>query len=395
LGLSFGLTALVLAPALLSGAFDSCVQSLPPMRAQLEPGAVAGAADAFWRGTTLSIFERTRVRREELRARIHAEVAKIAAPVDFDETDESQTVTAGTYGQLPEVLVDTRHGAIFPMAISGPHRFSWFQAARDSWRMRGLVRQLEAAVAALEAAPQAAKPAQVSAANALWNSLHSHVVLISQRLRYLEAWVPNLRVSDGGAAKNVRAMLDPQLTHAHWERLRDALRPLRILNRPYMPKVLKRGRIELPIVTDVRDTRLIAELEGALDTHWNQSPWARERGVTFRIRWKKTRANAAFAEGRENLAKHLARFPKTTAVLTTGGLTTYVSGNALVLGPGRLQPRTLAHELGHLMGFGDCYLRTLSSQGIFGYGVLEWDNPLYPDDLMCDNLVGVPRVEVW
>ena len=47
------------------------------------------------------------------------------------------------------------------------------------------------------------------------------------------------------------------------------------------------------------------------------------------------------------------------------------------------------------MGFGDCYVRTLGSEGLFGLAVLEWDNPYYPDDLMCDNTVGVPRAEQW
>ena len=82
-------------------------------------------------------------------------------------------------------------------------------------------------------------------------------------------------------------------------------------------------------------------------------------------------------------------------MITTGGLTTYVKDRFLVLGPGAISPRTLAHEMGHLMGFDDCYLRTLTSQWVFGLGVLEWDNPLYPDDLMCDNSVGEPRVEIW
>jgi hypothetical protein len=72
-----------------------------------------------------------------------------------------------------------------------------------------------------------------------------------------------------------------------------------------------------------------------------------------------------------------------------------VKGSTIVLGPGKITPRTIAHEIGHLFGFNDCYLRTMTAQGLYGIGLLEWDNPLYPDDLMCDNLVGEVHSEIW
>jgi hypothetical protein len=169
------------------------------------------------------------------------------------------------------------------------------------------------------------------------------------------------------------------------------------MKRPFLPESLEDsdGLIILPIYTDINNHRFLAEVEGALNTHWNQSSWAKEQGVGFYIRWSFVPVDRRLASGQDSFLLHLARFPKDKASLTTGGLTTYVRGNTLILGPGSIQPRTIAHEIGHLLGFGDCYLRTLTSQGIFGLGILEWDNPFYPDDIMCDNTVGEPRVEVW
>jgi hypothetical protein len=69
----------------------------------------------------------------------------------------------------------------------------------------------------------------------------------------------------------------------------------------------------------------------------------------------------------------------------------------MVLGLGPLQPRTLAHEFGHLIGFEDCYFRTLSpvAGGWLGVEIQERDNPLYPDDLMCDNERGSAWAMDW
>ncbi|MGZ3709309.1 MAG: hypothetical protein ACXWPM_11310, partial [Bdellovibrionota bacterium] len=148
----------------------------------------------------------------------------------------------------------------------------------------------------------------------------------------------------------------------------------------------------------VHDARFLAEVDGALDTHWNNSPWARAQEVSFRIVWKKLPLDHQFLEGKHSLSEHLswlAAHAGTGLAITTGGLTTFVRGPTLVLGPGKITPRTIAHEIGHLIGFPDCYVRTLSGQGFFGLAVLEWDNPVFPDDLMCDNTVGVARAEAW
>lgn len=239
-----------------------------------------------------------------------------------------------------------------------------------------------------------------------WNEINRNYVALSQMTRYLESWVPQLEAhwnngneEDQSAEKLVHALFKKEpIPPSVYETLREDLRPQRVMNRSFLPDDLEDaegGLINLPIATDITNPSFRAEVEGALITHWNQSSWAKANNISFYISWTFLAPNTAFATGKENLNQHLAHFPPNKAVITTGGLTTYVKDRFLVLGPGAISPRTLAHEMGHLMGFDDCYLRTLTSQWVFGLGVLEWDNPLYPDDLMCDNSVGEPRVEIW
>jgi hypothetical protein len=233
----------------------------------------------------------------------------------------------------------------------------------------------------------------------LWERANSDLARLSRVIRYLEEWIPQLeRQWDQAKTPPASYLVIRDLSKIDapetWDELREGLRPRRVIQREYLPEKLS-GRVRLPIATDIADKKFLAEVEGALETHWNDSPWAKSIGVRFRIQWTPVPRDLAFAAGKATLHQHLEQFPKGSAILTTGGLTPHVSGRALVLGPGKINPRTISHELGHLLGFGDCYMRTLSSQSVFGLGVLEWDNPLYPDDLMCDNTVGVARAEAW
>jgi hypothetical protein len=307
--------------------------------------------------------------------------------------------TEENYGKLPEVRVDEGIGAIFPMPLMPPHRASWFSAAAGA---RHCLRE----ISKLDSSPVSiGSREELERASAKWAAISGELISLAEQFRYLEFWDPELRKQwkDSRAHGAVPAKFaltqalsshDPKL----FEELRDVLRPHRIRHPPFLPDDLddaEAGIIEIPIATDVSERKFLAEIEGALATHWNQSSWAREKGITFHIRWYPVAKDREFASGEISFEEHLAKFPPNLAAMTTGGLTTHVVRQALVLGPDRINPRGIAHELGHLMGFPDCYLRTLNSQGFFGLAVLEWDNPIYPDDLMCDNSVGVPRAEVW
>lgn len=388
-------------PLLFGGWFKACVESRPPKSAQVDPSPFARDADRVWRAIGMRLVSETQARHDGIQARLTAAAAELPREsVDLPDDRAEELATAGTYGRLPEVLVDRDPGAIFPMPIGKPLRFSWYQAAADA---RRLLADQDRFIAGFERwirlAPRerVARYGEISGA---WDHLHARAAKLARQVRYLETWVPQLTrqwiTAKGGRPPQylLTAAIqngDPRLM----DLLREIMRPTRIMKRSFLPPELKPGVVPLPIATDINDRRFIAEIEGALATHWNQSSWARDQKVRFEIDWTRIPRDEEFARGRISLDEHLARFPRDRAAITTGGLSTYVHGQALVLGPGSIDPRTLAHELGHLLGFGDCYLRTLSSQGTLGLAVLEWDNPLYPDDLMCDNAVGAPRAEAW
>jgi hypothetical protein len=69
--------------------------------------------------------------------------------------------------------------------------------------------------------------------------------------------------------------------------------------------------------------------------------------------------------------RHLAVFPVDGAVLTTGGVATYVYGRGVILGPNQVSARVLAHEFGHILGFQDKYFRGYRDLGAEGFQVME------------------------
>lgn len=67
-------------------------------------------------------------------------------------------------------------------------------------------------------------------------------------------------------------------------------------------------------------------------------------------------------------------------MLTTGAISTHVTGRAIVLGPHDITPHVFAHEFGHILGFLDVYFRGYRDLGADGYLVMEVVAD--PDDIM-------------
>jgi hypothetical protein len=374
---------------------------------QSTPGWIAVRSDQAWHSFSGAWSSEILLKRGRLRQALLDFKKSQQLNEEILEPAKTETEIQGTYGQLPEVYVDQEYGAVFPMPVSKPNRFSWYQTAALAWEIMGQLDQIERHLSTYTVSGHSKEEGKKHFEQLLseWNAMNSQVIVLAHTIRYLSTWPPLLEAQQkefllqGQTPPNetlARGLFegDPK----HLEALRLLLRPRRIVRQNFLPAKLSEvpaGVISVPVSTDIRDRKFLKEFEGALMTHWNQSSWAKNTAISFHIHWKFLKPNPKFAAKKETLPEHLSHFPQDTAIITTGGFTTHVRGSALVLGPGKVTPRTLAHEFGHLLGFNDCYLRTLTGQGVFGLAVLEWDNPFYPDDIMCDNNYGEPRVEVW
>lgn len=89
---------------------------------------------------------------------------------------------------------------------------------------------------------------------------------------------------------------------------------------------------------------------------------------------------------------HAARFPRTTAGLTTGAGRPFTIQGVIVLGSAKIKAHVLAHEFGHVLGFRDEYFRGYHDLGADGYQVVEIVAD--PGDVMGDPDAGPVRGEM-
>lgn len=145
--------------------------------------------------------------------------------------------------------------------------------------------------------------------------------------------------------------------------------------------------LQLPVVTDIEDASFRAHLVRAVQTTWNDSPAALQAKLTINLELTALTpaelygGNAPAAGATIDEATHLGRFEAGALVITTGAARTHaIVGRYVQLGTDPLSARQLAHEVGHLLGFADAYLRGFEEAGKFGVIVVEWSG--LQDDLM-------------
>ncbi|MBI4445743.1 MAG: hypothetical protein HY645_07510 [Acidobacteria bacterium] len=136
-----------------------------------------------------------------------------------------------------------------------------------------------------------------------------------------------------------------------------------------------RWLITVPIYTDIRDGDFLDRFEQAGERIWKSEDGKFQLDITV----KSVDVAALYRPDRGpalgeklDLEAHVGRFPADGAVLTTGARSTFASlGRFVVLGPGEISTHVLAHELGHLLGFEDEYIRGYRDLGADGFEVLE------------------------
>lgn len=162
-----------------------------------------------------------------------------------------------------------------------------------------------------------------------------------------------------------------------------------VLGKPQAPKFIRVRRgtnrvvLQVRIYTDIEDDAYLAQVRSVIEDAWRVEDDGTQYAVELDLRKTSAyRANDAPARGEHiNLENHIARFPNDGGVLTTGAEFTHGSvGHYVVLGPGDLAPKTLAHEFGHILGFTDGYIRGYSDLGERGFEIMELT--AFFDDIM-------------
>lgn len=150
-------------------------------------------------------------------------------------------------------------------------------------------------------------------------------------------------------------------------------------------------RVHVPIYTDIDDAEFLRTVKTGVENIWRVSDGEDQFGIEVDITI--VPASRLYGESAPpkrgepiDLARHVARFPRDGAVLTTGAIATYFFARAIVLGPHDLELRVLAHELGHVLGFKDVYFRGYKDLGEDGFEVMEVVAD--PDDIMGAPGVG-------
>jgi hypothetical protein len=151
------------------------------------------------------------------------------------------------------------------------------------------------------------------------------------------------------------------------------------------------GGVVLPVEigTDIEDDAFLARAREAIEEEFSRGEASRAAGFAVRVSWRRIPPRTLYPQGAParaseiDLAAHVRRFPADAFVLTTGAASTHaVTGRAVLLGPGPIAGRTLAHEFAHLLGFDDAYLRSYEGDpaGAWGVVLVEWVG--LADDLM-------------
>lgn len=132
----------------------------------------------------------------------------------------------------------------------------------------------------------------------------------------------------------------------------------------------------LPLCTDISDGDFLDRFRRCVESYWR----LQEGGILYQVKisWKKTAASDLYGKDRPpepgeavDFTRHLSRFSHGCGVVTTGAAKLHVRGRAILLGPEAVAPRTLAHEVGHLLGFQDRYVRGFRLLGEEGLEILE------------------------
>jgi hypothetical protein len=331
-----------------------------------------------------------------------AEAARREAPDLISRLDETRRPGVAGYQRLPRLVPDAP-----PRPPEKPQvrSFSWAWSDTLYTRQSDAAGRIEGALKAFPSRLTAARRAALEALIAEYGRVADAIHAIDADVGYNWFWqreiATNRRRFDAATRLIDAAVAAIEQGAPLPEAIRSAMTPAA---RPPFVHVTTPAPgtyvVTVAITTDIADRGFIERFRAAVESHWNVSDDNARYAVRLDVATvtpealycgaatSAAPACAPPAPGAQiDVEAHAARFPRDRAVLTTGASTLHVRrGRALALTPFDVTPRALAHEVGHLLGFPDAYLRGYRDLGPEGFRVLE----LIPDmtDIMAAPGVG-------
>ncbi|MEI7705381.1 MAG: hypothetical protein WCK73_12380 [Deltaproteobacteria bacterium] len=150
----------------------------------------------------------------------------------------------------------------------------------------------------------------------------------------------------------------------------------------------RRWVVRLPLETDILDPAFLDAVREGVESRWHVVHGEDEYLLRIDLRRRSpAELHAGTAGGPPrpgeaiDTSAHCARFSQGAGKLTTGaGFLHVAPGSCILLGPEAITVHVLAHEVGHLLGFPDVYVRGYRDLGRDGFEVLEI--AAVPDDIM-------------
>lgn len=323
--------------------------------------------------------------------RVHVALAAAArqdAPALLATLDPPPPPPAAGYQRLPRIVDDAPPAtAAAPQLTSYSWRWSETLLARQSAALSGL----EQALASLSGRPAAERAAALAPLIGEFRRVAAARRSIDADVAYNWFWQREVMrdrprydlvtrlIDEAERASSAGASLPAGIL--------DASAPQRVPAFVRHTVVAPRQHLfSVALTSDLADQSVVERVRAAVDAHWRVDL----DGETFRVALDVRSITPAAlycgdaasrgaqcvppAEGAPiDVAAHVGRFPLDRAVLTTGGATLHVAGGrAVVLAPFDVTPRVLAHEIGHLLGFPDAYVRGYRDDGADGFRILEY-----------------------
>lgn len=203
-----------------------------------------------------------------------------------------------------------------------------------------------------------------------------------------------LRQRDGLLANAQHSTVEMTTLQAQIEQRVTAFRPVE--NIAPVASTERGQHIELVLHTDIAEPDFLQAVREALERHWNQAQAMRAARLRIELSVAFLPASRLYPQGPPargadiDLAAHAARFPDGALLVTTGARSTHAwTGRSVLLGPAPMSLRALAHELGHLLGFDDAYVRGYEGQSDSANGMVIVERCGIGESLMADPAAGV------